>query len=95
MYSNVNYSQQYCIVYLKFAKRVDLKFSYHTHRKKKVTMGDYILVNLIMVIILWSICISTYTGKPGMLQSMGLWRVGHDLLTEQQQHVYHNIKPHT
>ena len=52
MYSNVNYSQQYCIVYLKFAKRVDLKFSYHTHRKKKVTMGDYILVNLIMVIIL-------------------------------------------
>ena len=52
MYSNVNYSQQYCIVYLKFAKRVDLKFSYHTHRKKKVTMGDDILVNLIMVIIL-------------------------------------------
>ena len=24
------------------------------------------------------------TGKPGMLQSMGLWRVGHDLVTEQQ-----------
>ena len=25
------------------------------------------------------------TGKPGMLQSMGLQRVGHDLVTEQQQ----------
>ena len=26
------------------------------------------------------------TGKPGMLQSMGLWSVGHYLVTEQQQH---------
>ena len=25
------------------------------------------------------------TGKPDVLQSMGLWRVGHDLVTEQQQ----------
>ena len=25
------------------------------------------------------------TGKPGMLQCVGLWRVGHDLVTEQQQ----------
>ena len=25
------------------------------------------------------------TGKPGMLQSMGSWRVGHDLATEQQK----------
>ena len=25
------------------------------------------------------------TGKPGVLQSMGLQRVGHDLATEQQQ----------
>ena len=25
------------------------------------------------------------TGKPGVLQSMGLWRVGHNLATEQQQ----------
>ena len=25
------------------------------------------------------------TGKPGMLQSMGLQRVGHDSVTEQQQ----------
>ena len=25
------------------------------------------------------------TGKPGMLQSVGLQRVGHDLVTEQQQ----------
>ena len=25
------------------------------------------------------------TGKPGMLQSMGSQRVGHDLVTEQQQ----------
>ena len=24
-------------------------------------------------------------GKPGVLQSMGLQRVGHDLVTEQQQ----------
>ena len=26
------------------------------------------------------------TGKPGMLQSMGSWIVGQDLVTEQQQH---------
>ena len=26
-----------------------------------------------------------WTGKPGMLQSMGLQRVGHDWMTEQQQ----------
>ena len=26
------------------------------------------------------------TGKSGMLQSMGLQRVGHDLVTERQQH---------
>ena len=25
------------------------------------------------------------TGKPGVLQSMGLQKVGHDLVTEQQQ----------
>ena len=25
------------------------------------------------------------TGKPGVLQSMGLWRVGHDLVIEQQR----------
>ena len=25
------------------------------------------------------------TGKPGVLQSMGLQRVGYDLMTEQQQ----------
>ena len=29
------------------------------------------------------------TGKPGVLQSMGLWRVGHHLTTEQQQTVSH------
>ena len=28
------------------------------------------------------------TGKPGVLQSMGLQRVGHNLATEQQQHNY-------
>ena len=27
------------------------------------------------------------TGKPGLLQSMGLKRVGHNLATEQQQHI--------
>ena len=26
------------------------------------------------------------TGKPGVLESMGLQRVGHDLATEQQKH---------
>ena len=26
-------------------------------------------------------------GKPGVLQPMGLRRVGHNLVTEQQQHV--------
>ena len=28
------------------------------------------------------------TGKPGMLQSMGSWKVGHDWMTEQQQRCY-------
>ena len=28
------------------------------------------------------------TGKPGMLQSMRLQRVGHDLVTEEQQQSY-------
>ena len=28
------------------------------------------------------------TGKPGVLQSMGWQRVGHDLGTEQQQHIF-------
>ena len=35
----------------------------------------------------WALAISRRwwgTGKPGVLQSMGLWRVGHDLATEQQ-----------
>ena len=27
------------------------------------------------------------TGKPGVLQSMGSQRVGHDLETQQQQHI--------
>ena len=27
------------------------------------------------------------TGKPGVLQSMGLWRVGHNWVTEQQQSI--------
>ena len=27
-----------------------------------------------------------WTGKPGVLQSMGLQRVRHDLATEQQEH---------
>ena len=29
------------------------------------------------------------TGKPGMLQSMGSQRVGHDWVTEQQQHYWY------
>ena len=29
------------------------------------------------------------TGKPGMLQSMELQRVGHDLVTEQQQNIFY------
>ena len=29
-----------------------------------------------------------WTGKPGVLQSMGLQRVGHDWATEQQKHSY-------
>jgi len=28
------------------------------------------------------------TGKPGVLQSMGLQRVGYDLVTEQQRRAY-------
>ena len=28
------------------------------------------------------------TGKPGVLQFMGLQRVGHDLVTEQQQSIH-------
>ena len=43
------------------------------------------------------------TGEPGVLQSMGSQRVGHDLVTEQQQnlmylkHTYVHlcIRPHT
>ena len=31
------------------------------------------------------------TGRPGMLQSMGLQRMGHDLATEQQQKVWNVI----
>ena len=30
------------------------------------------------------------TGKPGVLQFMGLQRVGHDLVTEQQQQLFKN-----
>ena len=30
-------------------------------------------------------------GKPGVLQSMGLQRVGHDLATEQQQQLKENF----
>ena len=33
---------------------------------------------------LWEI---VKTGKPGMLQSMGLQRIGHDLATEQQHRI--------
>ena len=33
-----------------------------------------------------------WTGKPGMLQSMGLQRVRHDWLTEQQQQMLKNKK---
>ena len=29
-------------------------------------------------------------GKPGILQSMGLQRVGHDLVTEQQEDILEN-----
>ena len=39
----------------------------------------------------WLICAQMYlwrTGKPGMLQSMGLQRVGHDWATEEQQQMY-------
>ena len=32
------------------------------------------------------------TGRPGVVQSMGLQRVGHDLVTEQQSLVYKNNK---
>ena len=28
-----------------------------------------------------------WTEEPSGLQSMGLWRVEHDLVTEQQQHI--------
>ena len=39
------------------------------------------------------------TGKPGVLQSMGLQRVGHDWVTEQQQYftvyMYHNFLIHS
>ena len=30
------------------------------------------------------------TGKPGVLQFMGLQRVGHDLVTKQQQQLFKN-----
>ena len=30
-------------------------------------------------------------GRTGVLQSMYLWRVGHDLGTEQQQGLYYNL----
>ena len=33
------------------------------------------------------------TGKPGLLQSMGLQRFGHDLATEQQQYIHSNNLP--
>ena len=33
------------------------------------------------------------TGKPGMLQSLGSWRVGHDLVTEWQQFPYLSTYP--
>ena len=32
------------------------------------------------------------TGYPGMLQSMDLRRVGHDLVTKQQQQQLHSLK---
>ena len=32
--------------------------------------------------------VQLWTGKPGVLQLMGLHRVGHDLVTEQQQSVW-------
>ena len=35
-----------------------------------------------------------WTGKPGMLQSMGLQRVGHDWATEQQQKDLRFLKTH-
>ena len=34
MYSNGNYSQQYCILYFKIARRVDLKRSHPKGKKK-------------------------------------------------------------
>ena len=35
------------------------------------------------------ICLFIYlTGKPGMLQSTGSWRVGRDLATGKQQYIY-------
>ena len=30
-----------------------------------------------------------WTGRPGMLQSMGWQRVGHDLMSEQKQQIFH------
>ena len=34
------------------------------------------------------------TGRPGGLQSMGLQRVGHDRVTEQQQFEVHQLPDH-
>ena len=45
------------IVYLKFAKRVDLKFSHQTHKKWLLCEIMDVLTNLIVVIILQYICI--------------------------------------
>ena len=36
-------------------------------------------------ILAWEIL---WTEEPGGLQFMGLWRVGHDLVTKQQKHPY-------
>ena len=35
-------------------------------------------------VLAWKI---VWTEEPSGLQSMGLWRVEHDLVTEQQQHI--------
>ena len=39
-------------------------------------------------ILAWEI---PWTEKPGGLQSMGLQRVRHNLVTEQQQHIFINV----
>ena len=45
-----DYSQQYCTLYLKVAKRVDLKNSHRTHTKLCEVMD--MLTNLIEIVIL-------------------------------------------